>query len=334
MQMTLESIDAFLESQKENGASKDVLRQRRGFVCCLYQWLPADKSLSKEILGAWRDEMRQRGYSQQTISNYVKGINLYLDHMGWSEIRFNRGRAKDIRDLTFGYLTPIAPTDRRHRRDVVWSCRCKCGNVVELPAARLLEGNTLSCGCLKAEHMRSVVKNIAGTHLVLSLKEDGRKADTLSGYTGVSPKRDKWLAYITYRGKRYHLGTYSRIEDAVKARARAKELVMEDALQLLELYETIHRDDDTPDRENLPRVEIKALTEDPGDAAAVRSDSTSGYPGVTKSRKKWKAYISYKGKRYVLGYFTEKYDAITARKKAEKQLREDPASFLSCQIPE
>ena len=336
MRMTQESIDAFLKNQIETGASKDALRQRREFVRYLYQWLPEDKELTKEKLALWREDMQQKGYTQQTILNYVKGINLYLDYMGWSEIRFNRGRAKDIRDLVFGYLTPIEPTDARHRKDVVWRCQCKCGNVVELPATRLLVGNTLSCGCMKAENIVAAGKLIAGTNLNLSLKEDRKNTDTLSGFTGVSPKRDKWVAHITYRRKQYNLGTYSNIEDAIKARARAKELVMEDALQLLEVYESLHKDDYKPNRETLPKVETKAHQDEREKTSflsVTRSDSTSGYPGVSRARKKWKAYISHKGKRYVLGYFTEKNDAITARKNAEKQLREDPTSFMACHIP-
>lgn len=328
MQMTQESIDTFLESQKENGASGESLRQRRGFVTFLYRWLPEDKELTKERLELWRADMEQRGYTQQTILNYVKGINLYLDYMGWSDIRFNRGRAKDIRNLTFGYLTPIEPTENRHRKDVVWRCKCKCGNHVELPATRLLMGNTLSCGCMKAENIISACKNIAGTHLAVSLKDDERKPDTRSGYTGVAPKRDKWYAHITYRGRRYHLGTYSNIDDAIKARARAKELVMEDARQLLADFELL---DHKPERETIPKVEITALQdtkEKTSFLTVARSNNTSGYPGVKKGRKSWIAYISYAKKRYVLGYFSEKEDAIAARKDAEKKIMEDPQSFI------
>lgn len=332
MLMTQESIDSFLETQKENGASKDALRKRKGFITCLYQWLPEDKVLTKEKLNTWREYMQQKGYTQQTILNYVKGINLYLDYMGWTEIRFNRGKAKDIRNLTFGYLTAVEPTAARCRKDVVWRCKCKCGSIVELPATRLLRGNTLSCGCMKADSIRSASKNIAGTHLVMSLKEDERKMDTISGFTGVSPKRDKWIAYITYRGKRYNLGTYSNLEDAVKARARAKELVMEDAQQLLAVYEAMHMDDCKQDRAALPKVTANPLQDESVKThflTAVRSDNTSGYPGVSRSRKKWKAYISYQGKRYILGYFDEKNDAIAARKRAEKQLMEGYASFAA-----
>ena len=331
MRMTQESIDAFLENQIENGASKDAIRQRKGFVSFLYRWLPDDKQLSKERLVLWREDMVQKGYTQQTILNYVKGINLYLDYMGWSEIRFNRGRSKDIKDIPFGYLTPIEPTKEKHRKDYVWRCKCKCGNIVELPATRLLLGNTLSCGCMKVENILSASKFIGGTHLVLSLKEDEKKTDTLSGYTGVSPKRDKWFAHITYRGKRYHLGTYSNIEDAIKARARAKELVMEDALQLLEDFEEFHKDDYKPDRETLPKVKTAALqdTKEKTPFLTVkRSNNTSGYPGVSRSRDKWAAKITYQKITYQLGSYKSLDDAIAARKEAERKLKEDPRSFV------
>ena len=331
MQMTQESIDAFLEEQRLIGASKDSLRQRKGFVSYLFRWLPEDKELTKDRLALWRDDMQQKGYTQQTILNYVKGINLYLDYMGWSAIRFNRGKAKDIRGIQFGYLTPIEPTGEKHRKDYIWRCKCKCGNVVNLPATRLLVGNTLSCGCMKVENILSASKHIGGTHLILSLKEDEKKIDTLSGYTGVSPKRDKWFAHITYRGKRYHLGTYSNIEDAIKARSRAKELVMEDALQLLEDFEEFHKEDYKPNRAALPKVKAPVLQdtkEKTSFLTVARSNNSSGHPGVSKYRKKWIAYISYKCKKYVLGYFDSKDNAIAARKEAEQKIKEDPQSFV------
>lgn len=330
--MRPESLEAFLAAQRENGASKDALRQRKGFITYLFRWLPEDKELTRERLDLWREDMERKGYTQQTILNYVKGINLYLDYMGWTEIRFNRGKAKDIRNITFGYLTPIEPTDKRHRKDVVWRCKCKCGNIVEIPATRLLTGNTLSCGCMKAENILSASKYIAGTHLSQSLKEDAPRSDNLSGYVGVSPKRDKWRAHITYRGTRYHLGTYSNIEDAIKARARAKELVMEDAQKLLEYYEELHKNDYKPDRSALPKVENEPLIIE-GERVirptVARSNNTSGYPGVAKAKKKWRASISYQKERYVLGYFQKKEDAIAARMDAEKRLKEDPHAFVA-----
>lgn len=330
--MTQESVDAFLTVQEQNGASNEALRRRKGFIGYLFHWLPEDKELTRERLELWREDMQQKGYTQQTILNYVKCINLYLDYMGWSGIRFTQGRAKDIRNMTFGYLTPIEPTELRNRKDVVWRCKCKCGKVVELPATRLLLGSTLSCGCLKAENILLASKHIAGTNLAMSLREDVKKPGTLSGYTGVSPKRGKWYAHITYRGKRYNLGTYSTLEEAVKARARAKQLVMEDAQLLLADFEALHKDDHKPDREMLPKVKTTALQDTKEKTpflTVARSNNTSGYPGVSRKRSKWVAYISNKGKKYILGSYDEKADAIAARKAAEKQMQEDPQAFAA-----
>ena len=47
----------------------------------------------------------------------------------------------------------------------------------------------------------------------------------------------------------------------------------------------------------------------------------SGYKGVCwdKRRKKWEAYIHFKGSKHFLGYFDKKEDAIKARLKAEEE---------------
>lgn len=174
-----------------------------------------------------------------TICNYVKYINRYLDFVGCSEIRFNRGKAKDIAGMTFGNLTAIEPTGAKNRGDIVWKCSCSCGNTIDLPATRLLSGNTSSCGCLQKSHLKKVNKTFANTNLAQVLRDDPISTVAVSGYVGVAPKRDKWQAYIRYKGVNYFLGCYDDMEDAIKARARAKELVIEDATKLLEIYEEL-----------------------------------------------------------------------------------------------
>lgn len=56
--------------------------------------------------------------------------------------------------------------------------------------------------------------------------------------------------------------------------------------------------------------------------AAVRSDSTSGYKGVSydKSRDMWYAYINVDGKRKMLGRHKTKQEAVAARKVAQDAL--------------
>ena len=241
--MSPESMTVFVEAQRSKGASENMLRRLKATVKMLYAFLPEDKSITRERLLAWRTDMSQRGYAAQTVQNYVKWINLYLDHVGLSALRFNRGKGKDITGVEFGFLTALSPTDKRDRKDIVWLCRCRCGNTVELTATRLLSNNTLSCGCIHTEVIRRANKYFGGTSLERSLREQVTCSRSKSGYVGVTKKRDKWQAYITYQGKRTSLGVYDKLEDAVKARARGKEAVMEDATKLLEIYNELHKND-------------------------------------------------------------------------------------------
>lgn len=48
--------------------------------------------------------------------------------------------------------------------------------------------------------------------------------------------------------------------------------------------------------------------------------NTSGTRGISPRKKGWIASMNFQKKRYYLGYFTNKQDAINARKKAEDEL--------------
>lgn len=330
--MTQTEMDAFIQDETEKGTSKNAIRRFKCVLKVIYDYLPEDKCITKERLLAWRKSMEESGYSSATIEGYVKGINRYLDYVGCPEIRFTRGRAKDIAGITFGYLTAVRPTGAKNRGDIVWLCTCKCGNTVELPATRLLRGNTLSCGCLKGEHLKKVNKTIGNTNLRQALDDQVISTNAVSGYVGVTPKRGKWLAYIKYKGAYYSLGCYSDIQDAVKARARAKELVIEDAMELLDFYEEIHKDDPLPPaQEPLPEVPLQKLAQKINDtpcSAAKRSDNTSGHVGINFRNNRWESRICYQGVRYMLGRFKEIETAVHARKKAEELLKSEPEKFV------
>ena len=144
-------------------------------------------------------------------------------------------------------------------------------------------------------------------------------------------KRGKWQAQITYRKKHYILGTYTHLDDAVKARARAKELVMENAAELQELYNLLHESDESlPGRLTTPKKDVAPPPppQAESDTPARRSDNTSGYTGVSYRKNKWEAKLCYQGTRYLLGRFDQKEDAAEERRRAEILLAEDPRRFL------
>lgn len=238
--MTEASILAFLQDEQTRGASEDTLRRRKRAVRALFDWLPSDKAVTKAVLQNWRQAMQTGGYAQETILNFVKGVNRYLDHVGYPDLRFRQGRAKDLSGQQFGYLTALEPTGEKDRKDLVWRCVCKCGGEICLPATRLITGHTLSCGCMLAEHLQKTNMYIAGTSIRQALADNPKSKHAKSGFTGITEKNGKWRAQISYKGQYYYLGSYSNLEDAVKARARAKELVQEDAMELLALYQEMH----------------------------------------------------------------------------------------------
>ncbi len=234
--------------------------------------------------------------------------------------------------MRFGYLTAKYPTEKRDRKDVVWICECKCGKMVEYPATRLLLGNTKSCGCIQVELLQRSNKYIDNTSIRQSLDDTVISTRSTSGYIGIIKKRNKWQAQITYKRKKYFLGCYDDINDAIKARARAKELVIADAKGLLNFYDEIHKDQEPiPSRASIEKIDSETPQWKANNtvmSAARRCDNTSGQTGVYKKRNRWIARISHKSVLYKLGSFENIEEAISERKKAEELLKKDQAAFL------
>ena len=58
---------------------------------------------------------------------------------------------KNIVGQKFGRLTVIAKTEERRQRQVMWVCKCECGNTIDVRGASLRLGGTNSCGCIRKE---------------------------------------------------------------------------------------------------------------------------------------------------------------------------------------
>lgn len=60
----------------------------------------------------------------------------------------------DLAGQRFGRLVALDVV-RAEKTGRIWRCRCDCGRIVEVRSANLRSGNSLSCGCLKAEMART-----------------------------------------------------------------------------------------------------------------------------------------------------------------------------------
>lgn len=69
-------------------------------------------------------------------------------------------RGKDLTNQKFNRLTPIQKTDKRTKdRNIIWKCKCDCGNICYVASSSLISGDTKSCGCLNDEQRRITGKN-------------------------------------------------------------------------------------------------------------------------------------------------------------------------------
>ena len=142
--------------------------------------------------------------------------------------RQQRVRAGD----RFGRLVAEQPTGQRTAKSVVWRCRCDCGNTADVRSTLLVSGHTTSCGCVRQEldkvrDFKKILTYTDGTCIEFARNIGKRRADTSpdTGVRGVVLRGGSYQAQITFRKKRYYLGRFSRLEDAVKARKQAEERV-------------------------------------------------------------------------------------------------------------
>ena len=134
----------------------------------------------------------------------------------------------------FGRLTAIRPTKKRSAKAVIWECLCDCGETVFVRTTSLTSGHTISCGCVKREldeekDFREILTYTDNTCIEFA-KDISKPRSTTSSDTsvrGVILKDGKYQAQIVFRKKRYYLGRYSRLEDAVEIRRKAEARVEE-----------------------------------------------------------------------------------------------------------
>lgn len=137
----------------------------------------------------------------------------------------------DLTDKTFGRLTVVKYVGLDKYNNALWLCRCECKNEIVVKGINLRNSRTRSCGCLKLEMNAADMPDkrkkdlVEGTSLG-KIKSNIIPQNNTSGYRGVSrhSKLDKWVANISFNGKRIYLGLFDDTDDAIKARKKAEEI--------------------------------------------------------------------------------------------------------------
>ena len=88
------------------------------------------------------------------------------------------GKPKEMIGKTFERLTVILLCDKKdpeNSREYWYSCKCECGNYIEVRGTSLRNGSTKSCGCLRTEMLQKRNQEMADTKFSLA----GRKYNKL-----------------------------------------------------------------------------------------------------------------------------------------------------------
>lgn len=64
----------------------------------------------------------------------------------------------DITNKRYGRLIVLRQVGRKPtgRNEIMWECRCDCGNLISIPKSYLSSGDTKSCGCYALENKKSM----------------------------------------------------------------------------------------------------------------------------------------------------------------------------------
>ena len=148
-----------------------------------------------------------------------------------------------------------------------------------------------------------------------NIRNQGMLCTNTSGIKGVwfDKSRKKWSADIIVDGVKLHLGRYSNKCNAIIARWVAeKKHGFQNCISSSSSYRYLIENNMLPNNaDNLSFVTDRAK--------ATLSNNTSGTPGVIlrKGSGHWMAQIGHNRKKYYLGDFINKDDAVKARSAAE-----------------
>lgn len=110
--------------------------------------------------------------------------------------RFTRDKStyfrKDLTGKKFGYLTVICDVGRNKSGNILWECKCDCGNKKIVPGGKLTSGRATNCGCMT----KSIKSKSASKHGLTA----GGKPRTFIIWNGMKARcyNEKSISYKSY----------------------------------------------------------------------------------------------------------------------------------------
>jgi hypothetical protein len=212
------------------------------------------------------------------------------------------GKFIDLTGQHFGRWTVIRNSgDKSKSGDILWECRCDCGNNKLVGGAFLRGGKSKSCGCLNRDlscqrSKRHNEYNLLGDYGVGVTSQGKQFKFDLDDF-------DRIKEYCWTYGKNGYLFTYKH----------GKALFLHRLIMQVSLFGVYvdHINHDTLDNR---KINLRMCT----NAQNSFNKNVKGYCW-DKNRNKWKVAIKAYGKRIMIGRFDTEEEAVKARKEAEKK---------------
>jgi hypothetical protein len=216
---------------------------------------------------------------------------------------------KDISGQRFGRLVAVRPTGNKIFSSLEWECKCDCGATHLTSVAYLLNGSTKSCGCLRAERMKTIGETYGAASGRKSEKDI--RGQTFGRLTVIEKTEMRDGNNIIWKcqcscGKTAYVSGYNLRKGYTKScgclrveKGLANVPVLQEARLLID------------------GTDVRMLGE-----MKLRTDNKTGIRGVSwdKSRNRYRATINFKGKQYYLGQFSDLDEAKKVRKVAEDKI--------------
>lgn len=198
--------------------------------------------------------------------------------------------ANDLAGRHFGSLTVLRVTEKREKRQIVWECRCDCGETVLVRTQYLKDGSVRSCKtCRNRKRPRRDITGQRFGILTALYPTDNRDINqSVIWHCRCDCGNEVDLSCGDLQRKSYiSCGCLKR-----EAEKKLKDRTTHVAGTTVELIQN----------------------------KKVRSDSSTGVTGVNMYRGKYRAIIHFQGTTYRLGTYKTLEEAATVRKKAEECL--------------
>lgn len=204
---------------------------------------------------------------------------------------------KNKSDLTgkrFGKLTVLKDSGKRKKGNVLWECRCDCGNDCLKPTNELNSGFARSCGCV---WRKSAV----------------HAGDRFGRLTAIEPTDKRECRAVVWRCK---------CDCGNEAEVRSTELTNGHTTSCGCYFTELHEQQGLKDRLTYTDDTCIEFLEKISEPRSTTSQDT-GVRGVCMLKNgKYRATLKFRKKYYFLGDFKELNSAIKARKRGEAMVQE------------